>query len=174
VSEVPDPTPVPRYVIDPAIPDTAPLTVGEARKLHKVMGDLAEKVDTFNARLAGGERRWAVLTGLSVVIVLVLGVVLLLGHGLDRIAHCQAQQSNAIRDSAVQSRSARSAADAEQLAVYNQLINRLTVDLDATSTPEQRTAAVQSQLKTVQEAKAALLATQKTVEDNPLPVGYCS
>jgi predicted metalloprotease len=138
------------------------------------MGALAKKVDTFNARLAGGERRWAVLTALSVVIVLVLGVVLLLGHGLDRVAHCQAQQSNAIRDSAVQSRAARSASDSEQLAVYDQLINRLTVDLDVNSTPDQRSAAARSQLKTVQDAKTALLATQQKVGANPLPAGYCS
>lgn len=173
-SDTPDPGPVAGYIIDPALPDDAPLTVGEARRLHTAVATLTTRVGTFNERLAGGERRWAVLTALSAVIVVVLGGVIWLGIGMNRIARCQAQQSDALRASAVQVRAGRADQDNQSVALLDHQLDLFTRVLDPNSTPEQRRAASVAYQQSVQAARASIVAAEQKAVDNPLPTGSCT
>lgn len=173
-SDTPDPGAAPGYVIDPAIPDTAPLTVGEARKLHTALESLATTVSAFGERLAGGERRWAVLTALSVVIVVVLGGVIWLGIGVNRIARCQSQQSDAIRASTIQVRLSRADQDDQSAALLDHQLALFATVLDPASTPEQRRDASISYQQSVQAARASIVAATQKAVDNPLPTGSCT
>lgn len=173
-SDTPDPVPAPGYIIDPALPDGAPLTVGEARKLHTAVETLATTVGTFNERLAGGERRWAVLTALGVAIVLILGVVIWLGLGVNRIARCQAQQNDVIRASTIQVRAGRADQDDQSVALLDHQLDLFTTVLDPASTPEQRRDASVAYQQSVQAARASIVAAKQKAVDNPLPTGSCT
>lgn len=174
MSDNPGPIPVPRYIIDPAVPDDAPLTVAEARKLHEAVGTLADTVGAFNNRLAGGERRWAVLTALSAAIVVVLGGIIWLGLGVNRIARCQAQQSDAIRASTIQVRASRADQDDQSVALLDHQLALFTRVLDPNSTPEQRRDASIAYQQSVQTARASIVAAKRKAVDNPLPTGSCT
>jgi hypothetical protein len=188
VSDVPDPDAIPGYIIPPEVPDTAPLTVGEARRLHKMMGTLTTTVGTFNERLAGGERRWAFLTAIGVVIVLVLGGVVWLGLGVNRIARCQAQQSDAILTSSSNSRAARDQQDLQlvnlldqQGAQLDQQLDLFNIVLNPVSTQDERVTASLAYRNKVMaskaanlSARAAITAALKSRADNPLPTGRCT
>lgn len=173
-SDTPDPGATPGYIIDPAVPDDAPLTVGEARNLHKAVGTLADTVGTFNNRLAGGERRWAVLTVLGAAIVVVLGGIIWLGLGMNRIARCQAQQNDAIRASTIQVRASRADQDDQSVALLDHQLALFGTVLDPNSTPEQRRDASIAYRQSVQAARASIVAAKQKAEDNPLPTGSCT
>jgi low affinity Fe/Cu permease len=188
VSDAPDPGIAPGYIIDPAIPDDAPLTVGEARTLQRAMGTLATTVGTFNDRLAGGERRWAVLTALGVAIVLVLGGVIWLGVGVRSIARCQAAQSEAVVNASTASRASRDAADEQQIRQLDQFrgqiqqqIALLNASLNPEATIQDRIAATKGYLDKLQQSDQTALQSQQTIRaaekaraDNPLPTGSCT
>lgn len=188
MSDAPDPGTTPGYIIDPAIPDDAPLTVGEARTLQRAMGTLAATVGTFNDRLAGGERRWAVLSALTIAIVLVLGGVIWLGVGVRSIARCQAAQSDAVISASTASRSSRDAADDQQVRQLDQFrgqveqqIALLQATLNPNATIQDRIAATNGYLdklresdQTALQSQQAILAAKKARADNPLPTGSCA
>jgi hypothetical protein len=188
VNDAPDRDAIPGYILPPQLSDAAPLTVGEARRLHKAMGTLAATVGTFNERLAGGERRWAVLTALGVVIVIVLGGVVWLGIGVNRVAQCQAQQGDAILTSSASSRAARDQQDLrlivlldQQGAQLDQQLDLFNIVLSPVSTQDQRLAASVAYRNKVAASKAAnvsardaIAAAMKTRADNPLPTGSCA
>lgn len=184
----PNPPTTPGDITDPAIPDDAPLTVGEARVLQHAMGTLTATVNTFNARLADGQRRWAVLSALSVAIVLALGGVIWLVIGVRGIARCQSAQSDAVISSSTASRAARDAADDQQIRQLDQFrdqiqqqITLLHTSLDPAATLQDRINATNGYLnqlrqsdQTAAQSQQTITATKKTRADNPLPTGSCT
>jgi hypothetical protein len=188
VTDAPDPGLTPGYILPPPLSDTALMTVGDARKLHESMDALDRTVGTFNDRLAGGERRWAVLTALSLAIVLVLGGVIWLGYGVRGIARCQAAQSDAIISASAASRTTRDAADDQQVIQLGQFrgqiqqqIALLTASLNPDSTVQDRITATRGYLDQLQQSDQTALKSQQTIitakktrADNPLPTGKCT
>lgn len=162
------------------------LTTADAQALQKALAGLATQVDTFNQRLAGGERRWMVLTVLSGVIVIVLGVVIWLGIHVNTVSACQARQNDAFRASSQAARVVRDQQDRRQVTLIDQQGAQLDQQLDLfnklgpDSTTDERVAATVAYRNKVMASKAANLSVReaiitglKTRADNPLPDGNC-
>lgn len=142
--------------------------------LHTAILDLTKNVTSLSDRLGTIRSRIVILAGITLIILGTIAGLVDLGVHVKHVVACQAQQNDAFRDVATQSRASRNTQDTAQLTTTKAEITMLNIIADPTSTPGTKQAAIQSYVAVVQTYAAKIQTEQAARAKNPFPDGNCA